>query len=475
MPKAFWPPQASRRPPIVQREFRGENRLDPYSIADVFATSTKNLTSSAFPGLTVKPGYTLLGAAIGTKVLGIGVWKDTEIHAVFNDGTWRKWTGAAWSAPLASGLSLTAEWSFCNFKGNLGDFNLIAANGVDPVKRYDGGTLQDLAGAPAGANYIDEHDNRLYCVVNGVEVHFSELSVPSNWTVIGQNDSDPGTIIKEINTGKKIVGLKAGAGHVTVFFPTSSHELYGTSPSDFRFMEVAADIGAINNKSAVSLDGWLYFAGELDNYKYGGGSRPDKTFAQRMQWYMQHMNQAAKLTSCVGSDGRKLYTGIPIDSATAPDTIIEYDPQHDTFYTWKDISPLCFARMANTLYIGDAQGRVLKVGGTTHNGAAILWHWISKPFSSASMAQVIRWLRAWITTNVPAGSTMNIYLSKLPEGDSDWVLVKTIAADAVVESTPIYIPSNVAANTRFIRIKFEGTGPMNMMEFAREQTSMPIK
>lgn len=477
----YWPPIKSR-PPIVQREFKGINKLDLFSISPEYATDTFNLSSSKFPAVTTKPGYTVLGTAIGTKVLGMGVWKDTELHAVFNDGTWRKWTGSAWSAALASGLDISADWSFCNFKGNLTDFNLIGSNGVDTARRYDGTTVQVLAGAPAAINYIDEHDNRLYGVVSGTQVWFSELNVPTNWSTTAGNDSDPGSIQKEINTGKKIVGLKAGAGHVTVFFPTSSHELYGTSASDFSFVEVANDIGMINNKCAVNLEGQLYFFSDRGGYQYAG-SRPRKNYFTAVQWYADNMNQTAESMSCIGSDGRNVYIGLSMNSSSAPDTILVYDPTVINNYgepagiwnVWNDIQPLCFARMGNDLYIGDAQGRVLKVGGTTNNGTAISYKLVTKPFTSSSMVQVIRWIRAWITANLPAGSTMNIYLSKLSSGDTDWQLAKSITSTGSINSTAIYLDTSMIPNAKFIRMKIEGTGPMDLLEFSREETTQPIR
>ncbi|MFB7817425.1 hypothetical protein ACFC0X_25050 [Paenibacillus chitinolyticus] len=467
-------PYVRHRPPIIQREFRGENRLDPLSISPEYATETRNFTSSAYPALTVRPGHSVIGEITNAKVLGMGVWKDTELHAVFSDGTWRRWTGSIWSNPLASGLNTTAKWSFCNFKGNLGDFNLLGANGIDAVKKYDGSTVSNLSGAPANANFIDEHDNRLYCVTNGTQVHFSELSVATNWTAIEQSDSDPGSFIKEINSGKKISGMKAGAGHITVFFTSASFELYGTSASDFRMIEVAPDIGMLNNESSALLDGILYFISERGFYRYGGGSRPDKGFSAPMQWYIDNMNKAARQTCCAGTDGKRVYFAIPMYSAT-PDTIIEFTPEYGTWYVWRDVAPSCFARMGDNWYIGDNAGRLLQIGGANDNGSAIAWKWISKPFSAQSMSQVIRWLRAWISAKIPAGSAMNVYLSKSAEGDDDWTLVQNIPATGWISSKPMYIRSSVAVNAHFIRLKIEGTGPMKLHEFAREEDYLPLR
>ncbi|MFD7521439.1 hypothetical protein [Paenibacillus chitinolyticus] len=445
--------------------------MDRYMIGDEFATETKNLTGSSYPATSVRPGFVSLGEANFGRVLGLGVWKDTELHAVFADGTWRKWTGSAWSSPLVSGLNASAEWSFCNFKGNLGEFNLIGSNGIDPVKRYDGSSVQNLSGAEPGLNYIDEHDNRLYAVKDGNQVWFCELSVATNWRQINLNDSDPGAITKEINTGKKIVGLKAGTGHVTVFFPTACHELYGTSASDFRFMEVASDIGAINNKSAVMCDGYLYFVGE-SAYKYSGGTRPSREFSKRVQWHFDNMNPAAKEKVCCGTDGKRVYFALPVGSAAEPNTVLEYSPESDTWYTWNDLSPQFFARMGSDWYMAFSSGKIGRMGGTTDNGANISWRMVSKPFGSPSMSQIIEWLTAWIAVYLPQGSNINVLLSREASGEN-WILVKTLTSSSVLNQS-LYIPTTIVANTTFIRIKLEGSGPMTLHEFSREQVISPL-
>lgn len=468
MPERTWIP--TNRNPIVQREFKGINKLDPYSLDPAFSPDMVNMTMSLYPALSTRPGYSLLGVAIGTDVLGMGVWKDTELHAVFNDGTWRKWNGSDWSTILVSGLNTTAPWSFCNFKGNLGDFNLIGSNGVDTAKRYDGSTIQALAGAPAAINFIDEHDNRLYGVVNGIEIHFCELSVGTNWTTIGQNDSDPGTIVKEVNTGKKIVGLKAGTGHVTVYFPASTHELYGTSPSDFRMVEAANDIGAINNNCSVNLDGATYFMGDRGIYKYSGGSRPNKQFSQAVQWYVDNMNQAAKSTCTLGTDGLKLYVSLPMTSSTAPDTMLVYDLTYQTWEVWEGISALCMAKVDRSFYYGDSTGRVLLQGGTTDAGTPIASRWVSKPLSGSSLAERMRVHRLWFAQEIANGSTVSAYLSKSAVGN-DWSLVSSITKAV----SRVIVPPSIASKAHVERVKIECVGYVVTREFTWEPKTGPIQ
>lgn len=458
----YWPAVQKKLPDRVLREFRGVNKLDPYSINDVFSPNAINLISSKSPALTVKPGYTQLGATIGTRVLGLGVWKNTELHAIFNDGTWRKWTGFTWTT-LKSGLNTSANWAFCNIKANLGGVNLIGSNGVDAVQRYNGTTVANLSGAPTGAKFIDQHDNRLYAAVGNM-VHYSGLSEADSWTLVGTpDDSSPGNITRETNDGEDIIGLKSGVGHLTVFFPNSSHELYGTSPSDFEFITVAEDIGAINDQAIVNLGGVLYFIDETGIYQYSGGVRPRKEFSRRVQWYIDNMNKTGKSTVAIGSDGRYLYVAIPMASTTAPDTILVYDSLEDQWNVWTGLNAVHIIKMADELYMADAQGRVYKIGGTTANGVAITAKRESKPLTGESMSQNIRFTTIRLTLDKPEGSTVTVWITNQPEDDSGWVSVGTIGTNGIQNKlVPIHPNKIIWGN--YLRYKVETTGPCTIRE-----------
>lgn len=469
----YWP-AVRKTPPVVQREFRGVSKLDPFSMSDAFASDEKNLSASKYPALTIRPGCSTLSGQFGQKVLGLGVWKDAELHAVFDDGTWRKWTGSAWTT-LASGLSTTAIWSFTNFKGNLSTISLVGTNGVDPVKVYDGSTVSTLT-APAGLYYIEQYADRLYGAVSN-DLKFTAYRMANDWTTANGDDADSGYITIETPTGETITGIKASSSHVTVFKPTSIHELFGTSPSDYRMIRVCTGIGMASNKHAVNIGGILYFI-DVTNpglYVYDGGNLPSKAFSLPVQDYMDRINQSGKMASCVGTDGKNLYVSIPVNGST-PDTTLVYDIQAKAWDVWTDWVPLFFARIGstNSFYFGDSTGRVKQVTGTLDDLLPISWKRISIPYSAESMAQKLRMTRAWLTATVYAGSTLSVYLSKQDKGD-DWTLVKSITANATLESTPIYIPTHVVANAQWIRVKLEGTGPVEIKEFARELQSMPMR
>jgi len=465
----YWP-TTRERPLIVQREFKGENKLDPFSIGDSYATETKNVTSNKYPALTVRPGYTSLGGSFGSKILGLGVWKDSELQAVMN-GMWYKRAGSAW-INVASGLNPNADWSFANFKGNLSGISLIAANGVDPIKVYDGTTLSNLATAPAGGNYIEQYMDRLYCAV-GNDLRFSSYRKANDWTTAAGDDADSGFITVETPNGETLNAIKSGLTHLTLFKPSSIHELYGSAPSNYRMVTVTTEIGIINNKCAATINGTMYFLDDKGIYQYSGGTLPDKQFSLPVQYYIDNMNKAARNTCCVGTDGKKLYVSIPMVSSTAPDTILEYDPQFGTWYVWKDFTTLQFAKMGDNWFTGDTAGKVLLMGGVADESTAITWEWVSKPFGSDSLARKIRWHALWIVVDLPLYSSLNVYLSKSASGD-DWELAKSITSSSTIQGARVIIPTNMVANANYIRIKFTGSGPCTVYSFDRDQRDMPM-
>jgi hypothetical protein len=470
----YWPTIKSTKP-IIQRVFKGINKLDPFSIKEEYSTDMQNMSSIKFPWLSVRTGYSLVGAALAARVLGLGVWKQTELVAVSN-GAWSKSTGGAWSAITGGGsVSLSANYSFANFKGNLTEIDLIGANGVDAVKRYNGTSVQALTNAPALANYIEAYSDRLWAVTAGNQLNFSGYRQADNWTTVLGDDADPGFIIVESNDGENISGVKLGPRRLVIFKPNSMYDLFGSSSEDFTLMQKSGDVGAVSNQAITTIGTTMYFVHTTGIYSYEGGPRPDKQFSMVVQNYVDRINPAAVTKCCAGTDGNILYIGLPIDSATECDTILEYDTLHGTWNVWKDYAPLNIAIMKDVAYIGGVEGQVRKVGGlTTNNGAAITSRYVSKPYGADSLSQRIMWKRAWFVANVPTGSSLNVYLSKKDSGDTDWVLVQSIPADSVIESTRVMIPTTVVSNANWIRYKLEATGPYDVIEFAREQQEMPI-
>jgi hypothetical protein len=457
------------------REFKGVNKLDRFSIGENYAMSTKNLTSSNYPKFKVRLGYSQLGSTLAAKILGLSAWKDNVLHAISN-GNWYHYSGGAWVS-LASGLSASQSASFCNFKGNLVDISLIMANGVD-FKYYNGTTIANLPTAPTGGNYVEQFADRLFCAVNN-DLKASAYRAPDDWATVTvpESPTDSWYTTIETNNGESICAIKGGLSKLTIGKPNSLHELYGYDPTDYEVRTITLTVGPINNNCLLPLNGMMYVLHGTGFYRYQGGLIPDKKFSKPIQDYIDNINATAKSTCCLGTDGIKIYISIPVDSTTNPDTIIEFDPELGTFYVWKDMKPLNFARMGVNWYQGNYDGKVFQMGGSTSDaGTAITWEWITPPFTAPTMAQLMRWLSLWITANVATGTTFNVYISPLDQGDTDWTLIKILPASGVVESTPIYLAAQTKAqNAKYLRIKFSGSGPADLYEYTIDVDFNPLK
>lgn len=444
--------------PIPIREWRGVNTFDPFSIDDAFLTDAVNMTTADYPALAVRPGYTVLGSAIGGRVLGLGVWKDTELHAVFADGTWRKWTGSAWST-LKSGLNTTVDWTFTNFQGGWTDINLVGCNGIDGMLRYDGSTVQLFGNVPAGANFVTTYQNRLW-VAFGKEIRACKLDQGDIWDDFTVTDS--ASYGKDIETprGEPVSGLSGGLSKLTIATPNSLLKLNGALPSDFQTFTITDDEGFANNKSATTREGELSFVHPLGVFAYGGGVLPDRAFSEAVKGYQASISQSA-----AGTDGDRLYYTV------SPDVTLVYDPRSgiQAWSVYKGFTPTQYAVFQHRLYVGDATGRVLRINdGTTDAGTPISWKAISKAFSLGSIARRGRWLKLWLTVEMAAGSSLTVSLSKSATGDADWVPVQSVTGTGSTAIQRIIIPVGSFARENVVRVKIEGTGWVRIHELTRQ-------
>lgn len=446
--------------PQTIREWRGVNGFDPFSIADSFFTDAANIMTDDFPAFSVCPGYSVLGNPIGTKVLGLGVWKDTELHAVFNDGTWRKWTGTAWSAALASGLDTTAKWSFTNFEGNWPEMNLVGCNGVNGLRRYNGSTVQTFGNAPSNINYITTYQNRLWGAF-GTEIRACKLDDATQWSSFPGTESDSyGKTIESIR-GENVNMLSGGLSKLVIGMPNALQELYGSIPSDFSTRTVSDEIGVENNNSVLIHDSVMRGIHRDSIFEYiSGGVSPDRTFSDIVRKYINGVAGSA-----AGTDGRKLYFFVQ-------DKILIYDTVFQTWTIRTGINATCFAVMKGEMYVGDASGRILKLGGSTDAGQPIDWYAVTKIFTNQSAAQKSRWLRMYAVVDLAPESVLNIYLSESKDSN-DWELVQSVTGSGM-RFQRVLIPVNKFTLSNMLRLKFEGTGWARVHELTMQRRQLPL-
>lgn len=448
--------------PIPIREWRGVNTFDPYSIADQYWTDVSNLTTEDYPAAAVRPGYIVLGGAIGTKVLGLGVWKDTELHAVFNDGTWRKWTGSAWET-LQSGLDTSSMWSFTNFEGNFADINLLGANGVDGLHRYDGSTVQTFGDAPADINYLTTYQNRVWGAFDR-EIRACKLDDATSWNSFPGTDEDSYGKTLESIRGEDVNMLSGSLSKLTIGMPNSLHEMYGGMPSNFNTRPVTEDFGIANNQSAATQGGIMRLIHQSGIYKFSGGVLPTSAFSQIVAGFQKEITANA----ASGADADKFY----FYDGTSRILIFDNREGVQAWSVWNGITPTCFTVFQHQLYIGDGSGRVLRLGGAADDaGTPISWYAITKPFTSPSISQRQRWLKLWLTVELAAGSSVQVYMSPSVRGE-DWQLIQTITEPG---SQRILVPVSSFTLENTVRIKLAGTGWARIHELTRKVRLLPMK
>jgi hypothetical protein len=456
-----WGDISGIKQPQTIRQFKGINTLDQFSIEEDFMTMNKNISTKRFPTASVREGSSPLGVVAGI-ITGLMIWKDREIHAVSN-GEWKRWLGASWES-LASGLSTTKKWSFTNFKGNFTDIGLIAANGVDPVKVYNGTTVTNLANAPVGMNYVVGHENRLYGAVKNA-LHYSALRLPTDWNTVDQS----GSLVIENNSGEEIASVIAGTGRIVVFMPHSMHELYGTGPINYRLQLVSDSIGCVNHQSVVTLGGVVYFLSHDGLYRYGGGAVPNKDFSLVVQTLFDRINVRTYDKVSAGTDGERYYISFAMDSAVEPNITIEYDPKFDIWNVWEfSKTPTVYANAEDVMYIGTKEDALLRMNGTLDSDQAIPFELRTKPFTSSSMANKNRLYRLWVVADVPLGATLNISLSNDDDGIT-WTQVRTIIGETNMMGLQIEIPVNQSFYNRWVRIKLDGVGAVTIHEITRQE------
>lgn len=489
------------------RSFTGVDHRNVFNIDESKSFINKNITLDDYPVIRNREGSKQLGAMIIGSAKGLGAWKNSELHAVFSD-EWFKWNGSTWTS-LTTGLnSSTTNYfaSFCNFQGNLSGIHLIMANGSDPVKKYDGTSVSNLNNAPAGIQYIDAHDNRLYGAA-GNTIYFSALRKPEDWTTL----NDAGSIVIESNDGETINSIKSGLQKLTVFKPNSMYELYGTGASNYRLVQIADNIGILNHRCSAFVNGILYFLHPTGIYRYSGGTRPDNTFSAPIQsildaTFKSYPDSNTAIRSCVGAEGDSIYVSIygrnnllsdNTNTSNNPwNVILQYHTVYDTWtvYSMLQRYPLFFYNMNNTLY-GQAAYNVITFksgdgldrfddGGSISKPAI----YVTKAFDLGSLSAKSRFTRVFVSHSIDSGVTLTVYARRTYQTGStissnDWISIGTItgSGEGVKKNRFVMLNSSIdqTGNDDFstiLQLKFQssGNGRFAIYEYGFELLPEPI-
>jgi len=406
------------------------------------ARNALNLSSRRLPALCVRQGRK--GYASNISVCNAMGERNNEYLHIQDGTTWKYWNGSSW---------VTIQTGLASQKGKILDFvrgvdrSTILMNGTDRYA-WNGSTVTSLTQAPA-TNKFTVHKGRVYALV-GTTIKFSALNNIEDWTTV--NDAGEITITNAKGDGSAITTY---GGYVIAFTEHSMHILFGTGPTNYELVDVPGNIGCISNKSVVTCNNTLYFVSYDGVYAFKGGE-PVK-ISHKVDEYFRNMNLGYKVSIASGAAENNLYVSIPSTStSTGNDLVIKYNVTEDKWYP-ENGNITDFVTIGNKLYGIDNNGKIWDMAnGLDDDGTAISWFWESAPrFVKPSVKQTLS--SVWVTFDLPAGSTLSVYVSNSFDND-DWELVKTFTAENDEQNKKILVPITRTNDVFWYRVKFSGAG-----------------
>jgi len=314
---------------------------------------------------------------------------------------------------------------------------------IFPDKKYYNyvtGVFGTMVNCP-DIKYVCVHNNRAFgCGGNGF--YASKLSDPLTW------DDLPVPITVgcswQTNTGEEgdFTGIKVVQNHVMATKPGHRYELYGTKPANFNLTKIC-DVGCIDNKSLVEIDGVLYSMDDAA-YRAYSGSIPKPISKKLNETYV----------SCVaGTDGRKyyacLYNGVSYN-------LYVYDTDNGYWYREDSLHVVDFARLDDDLF-ALADNKIYKFNSGTE---VVSWEIESENFNEWYMGIKVN-LSVTIMAELETGSSLSVYCSI----DGGAYALKNTTTTTGFRSYEIRI---VPQRCHSFKIKLVGTGKVKVFGFGRD-------
>lgn len=430
--------------------------LPPFDLHDNEATDCNNVDSKKFPAINVRAGRSQHSSIAGVPRM-LGQRENNEILVV--DGTTLKyWNGTSY-VTLKTGLS--AEWGKVeDFVTGQATFSIFS-NGIERYK-IDGTTVTALGQFPT-SRLFTVHKGRAYALYKN-ELHYSALNDPTDFYTTGETGA--GTIVVTNAKGDSTAVVGFG-NHVVIFSYYSMHELWGSGPDYYELRDISYEIGCWAIRAIKEIKGVLYWYGRGNIFAYDGGGLPIPV-GDNVKDYLARATSGYYHKAVAGSDGQRYYLSIAIDGATENNITLVYDTKEGTWYP-ENGGFADFTELNNDLYGVTISGKIVKINSTStdDNGTPIAWYVTSKPFNEGNLSEKKNWKNINLIVDCPVGSTLYVSLSTDAEGDN-FTTVKSIPANANIQSQEITIPLNIAQNANYVRLNFNGIGPCTIHEIERQ-------
>lgn len=452
-----WISSPNKSKPTIVTLADGINQsVESIEIKDSQALSAVNVDSFLYPTLQVADGYFLYlqhTGYINRIFIFQGYWY------CGNEKGFYKYTGSSW-APIYEYGDTNNErlWDSAQF---FDGSKLYFLDGSMQPRQYDGSSLTTLSAAPV-SNYLTTYANRFYLAnKNDNLLSYSGLRDATDWSSTNKY-TGTGKITVETQDGEKPTGLAHFANHVLLFKRYSMHKLFGEDSTNFN-MTQPYGVGCIADRTITPTRDSLFWLGPDGFYDYMGGAAPTK-ISDPIKNYISQINMAYAHHCCAGTDGRFLYLSLVTGSATLPNVTLKFDIITRAWWPVDFVATSYFLD-GQTLFFGTADGKIMRMGGNTNNGAAINWSIETKPFSADETARSVIH-RLYIVADIEVGSTLNVAYAGGTEGGA-WTVVKTVSnGTGMIQS--IKIPVVVRTPEFWYRMKLFGTGKVKIHRLIRE-------
>lgn len=453
-----WPQEPNKSKTVNVTLSDGLNQsVESIEIKDSQSTAVIDMDSSLYPTLQVRDGYTLFSQHTGyiNRLFKFqGVWYCGNAKGLYKlSGSWT----AVYEYSSSDNNHLWDSAMF--FDGS----KLYFLDGSLQLRQYDGSSLTTLNSAPSNSAFLTTHANRFYLANrNDNLLSYSGLRDASDWTSTNKY-TGTGKIMVETPDGEKPTGLTAFANHVLLFKKYTMHKLFGEDSTNFE-MTNPYGVGCISDRSIVATRDSLYWLGPDGFYDYMGGATPTK-ISDPIKNYIASINMSYAQHCVSGTDGRFVYLSLVTGSATLPNVTLKFDIQTRSWWPVSFVAT-AFYLDGQQLYFATADGKIMKVGGATDNGAAINWSYETKPFSEGDETVRKAIHKLWIVGDIEVGSTLNVAYTGGTEGGT-WNTVKTMTnGTGMIQS--IRIPVIVRTPQIWFRLKLWGTGKVKIHRVIRE-------
>lgn len=435
----------------------GINNGSPlFDLKDDELTDAENIDTREYPAIHVRPPRSNFASITTPKMIGLYDGTSRRIMLVV-DGTALKYYEPSLQTfyDLATGLTDTENPAKVeNFEDTgLGPI-AIFSNGVER-KLTSVAATGDIPNMPA-TNKFTVHRNRMFAAKDK-KIYYSALGEAADWTTA----NDAGNISVSRANGD-LTAITTFNDHVLAMSEYSMHELYGTGPHNYYLADMSNEIGCISDKSVKEVNKCLYWLGRNNNnegfiYQYRGGNRPFpvsdkiKGFMKRINW-----NYAYKAVS--GTDGRRLYMAVPLDSSTTNNKVLVYDTITKIWHT-ESGSFVDFMESEGILYGLASDGNIKNMIDDSSTDETVAWYAISKPYYHDSLRQKKSYNEICMIVDLAANSELTLSVSKDAEG-SNFTDIKTFTSSSDIQNMEkINIPLTYANNANWVRWKLSGTGP----------------